>query len=443
MSQGNRVDEGLIHAWLDGQLPPDEAARVERLVATDVAWSDAVAEARGLVAGASRVLGALDHVSSTRSTRSTSGASGARVTRSWARATWLRAAAVLVFVAGVGGVVAREVRNDSQGVASLVESRGSEPVSQPTSDSFRRSSTAPVAEPRDQAFGKVAARESDAKKAEVGNAAGEQRSTNETKGAPPPEAAPPPVAAQAAVTGIAGGAAGRAGADAAGGRAGDARADSSGLARSVIVTGPGTGAGIGSGIAGGGGGRGGRGARSDDAAAEQAKSLADASAIDPRLAGCWLRVDSAALRTAARQERERAAPMRIDTLLRFIGPVVTDVVTLASPLPATAQALARVNSPPVPIVEQGVIGSSLVIPPVSINATVIRGADSSFNAEWYEPRGRTVIEFRVSGDTLRGTARPIVVQPPAAGAARALAARSAAASPAPTPFLATRVDCPR
>ena len=32
-----QVDEGLIHAWLDGQLPPAEAARVEQLVATDVA----------------------------------------------------------------------------------------------------------------------------------------------------------------------------------------------------------------------------------------------------------------------------------------------------------------------------------------------------------------------------------------------------------------------
>jgi hypothetical protein len=55
-------DEGLIHAWLDGQLPSDEAARVERLVATDAAWGAAAAEARGLIAASSRILSALDHV---------------------------------------------------------------------------------------------------------------------------------------------------------------------------------------------------------------------------------------------------------------------------------------------------------------------------------------------------------------------------------------------
>ena len=57
-----RPDEGLIHAWLDGQLPSDEAARVEQLAATDPEWSAAVAEARGLVAASSRILLALDHV---------------------------------------------------------------------------------------------------------------------------------------------------------------------------------------------------------------------------------------------------------------------------------------------------------------------------------------------------------------------------------------------
>lgn len=56
-----RPDEGLIHAWLDGQLPPDEAARIEQLAATDAEWAAAVAEARGLLAASSRILGALDH----------------------------------------------------------------------------------------------------------------------------------------------------------------------------------------------------------------------------------------------------------------------------------------------------------------------------------------------------------------------------------------------
>ena len=55
-------DEGLIHAWLDGELSPDEAARVARLVDEDPEWAAAAGEARGLIAASSRILGALDVV---------------------------------------------------------------------------------------------------------------------------------------------------------------------------------------------------------------------------------------------------------------------------------------------------------------------------------------------------------------------------------------------
>lgn len=54
------VDEGRVHAWLDGALPPDEAAQVEALVRDDAAWAAAAAEARGLIANASRLVRALD-----------------------------------------------------------------------------------------------------------------------------------------------------------------------------------------------------------------------------------------------------------------------------------------------------------------------------------------------------------------------------------------------
>ena len=57
-----RPDEGVIHAWLDGELGAEEAARVERLVADDPEWAAAAAEARGLVAASSRILAALDVV---------------------------------------------------------------------------------------------------------------------------------------------------------------------------------------------------------------------------------------------------------------------------------------------------------------------------------------------------------------------------------------------
>ena len=56
------LDEGTIHAWLDGQLPRDEAQQVEAHVAECRQCADAVAEARGLIAASSRILTALDSV---------------------------------------------------------------------------------------------------------------------------------------------------------------------------------------------------------------------------------------------------------------------------------------------------------------------------------------------------------------------------------------------
>ena len=55
-------DEGTIHAWLDGALDEGDAARVAAHVATCPECESRVVEARGLIAGASRVLSALDAV---------------------------------------------------------------------------------------------------------------------------------------------------------------------------------------------------------------------------------------------------------------------------------------------------------------------------------------------------------------------------------------------
>ncbi|HJR67603.1 MAG TPA: zf-HC2 domain-containing protein [Gemmatimonadaceae bacterium] len=60
------LDEGTIHAWLDGALGPEEAARVEAHVGSCSMCADAVAEARGLIAASSRILTALDDVPSVR-----------------------------------------------------------------------------------------------------------------------------------------------------------------------------------------------------------------------------------------------------------------------------------------------------------------------------------------------------------------------------------------
>jgi hypothetical protein len=54
------VEEGAIHGWLDGQLDDESARRAEAHVSECPACSARVAEARGLIAGASRVMSALD-----------------------------------------------------------------------------------------------------------------------------------------------------------------------------------------------------------------------------------------------------------------------------------------------------------------------------------------------------------------------------------------------
>jgi hypothetical protein len=56
------LDEGTIHAWLDGALTPDESARAESHAAECATCAAAVAEARGLIAASSRILTALDDV---------------------------------------------------------------------------------------------------------------------------------------------------------------------------------------------------------------------------------------------------------------------------------------------------------------------------------------------------------------------------------------------
>ncbi len=106
----SRPDEGLIHAWLDGELPPEEAARVERLVAEDAEWAAAAAEARGLVAASSRILRALDHVPGD---VIPAGGSRAPVRRPFASRVWVRIAAGVVLVAGVSVALRMDIATES------------------------------------------------------------------------------------------------------------------------------------------------------------------------------------------------------------------------------------------------------------------------------------------------------------------------------------------
>src|SRR5262249_3633947 len=56
------IDEGTVHAWLDGALPAAEAAAVERHARDCAQCAALVADARGLIAGAARIISALDDV---------------------------------------------------------------------------------------------------------------------------------------------------------------------------------------------------------------------------------------------------------------------------------------------------------------------------------------------------------------------------------------------
>ena len=116
MNEMNRhLDEGTIHAWLDGALPPDESARVESHVEACADCAALVAEARGLIAASSRILASLDAVpagvipgtdagtdqlAALRARRQAS-------SRQWWRDRRIVAAASLVFVAGISTVVWR------------------------------------------------------------------------------------------------------------------------------------------------------------------------------------------------------------------------------------------------------------------------------------------------------------------------------------------------
>lgn len=54
------LDEGLAHAWIDGARPSDESVRIESHVAECAECAALVADARGVVAGASRIVASLD-----------------------------------------------------------------------------------------------------------------------------------------------------------------------------------------------------------------------------------------------------------------------------------------------------------------------------------------------------------------------------------------------
>jgi len=108
------LDEGTIHAWLDGALGVEEAARVDAHVASCARCADAVAEARGLIAASSRILTALDQVPSVRVAPGSRGSTGSRWTgRPFATAFVRQRIAAVIALIIVGGAVALTVSRDT------------------------------------------------------------------------------------------------------------------------------------------------------------------------------------------------------------------------------------------------------------------------------------------------------------------------------------------
>jgi hypothetical protein len=203
---GEHVDEGVVHAWLDGQLPAADAARIESHITACAACAALVAEARGFVAASSRILTGLDGVPSRVVPRS----------RSRARMWQVRAAAAVVVVA----LGAAAVLSDAGGHFSQL--RRETAASQPTAAPHPAESPAPAPEmmPVPPALAPAArsrtaappraaapapAPETSREKKEAAGAAVRADAMQESRQSSPAHAAPPPSGLNAnVVTGSAG-----------------------------------------------------------------------------------------------------------------------------------------------------------------------------------------------------------------------------------------------
>jgi hypothetical protein len=129
--------EETIHAWLDGATGAEESRELETHIATCEACAAMVAEARGLVAGASRILTGLDHVpgdviprGAPAATIPAVGSPDARRSRVrwWTRSAALRAAAVLLILGGGTAIVLE--RSPGDGAQFLELQQDAAPVAE-------------------------------------------------------------------------------------------------------------------------------------------------------------------------------------------------------------------------------------------------------------------------------------------------------------------------
>src|SRR5437773_2039260 len=97
----NHLNEGEIHAWLDGAVDATQAREIETHVAGCSTCGAAVAEARGYIAASSRILNALDDVPAG-VTPKRAPARAPSPKRQWRAAPWVTGiAAALILTVGV------------------------------------------------------------------------------------------------------------------------------------------------------------------------------------------------------------------------------------------------------------------------------------------------------------------------------------------------------
>ena len=115
------LEEGEIHAWLDGALSEAESARIEQHAATCTECAAMVADARGLIAGAARIVSALDHVPSGVIPKSGTAATASRPLGRVLRLTPFRAAMAASLIVAAGSLIAVQQKDRHLAVSPRVE----------------------------------------------------------------------------------------------------------------------------------------------------------------------------------------------------------------------------------------------------------------------------------------------------------------------------------
>ena len=143
------LDEGTIHAWLDGELPSAEREAAEAHVSQCEQCAVAVAEARGFIAASSRILLALDAVpggvlpSTEQSPRKAAPRTDTRFTlpRAMRSRAWVAAAAVLVLSTATA-IAIRPGKDEPLAKVALQDkssaSRAEAPLASPSVDASTR-----------------------------------------------------------------------------------------------------------------------------------------------------------------------------------------------------------------------------------------------------------------------------------------------------------------